>query len=61
MAIDEREKQREKQREKESSNVRPFNPRSPSSASKIDDRSPGGRATDRNVIDNDDDPGPSAA
>lgn len=56
MAIDERAKERERT----PSNIRPFIPRSPSSASKTD-HSSGGLAEDRNVVDSDDDPGPTAA
>ncbi len=63
MAIDERAKTQERW---ESSNVRPFIPRAASSAPHNKEGAPVSARTrslsrDRNVIDDDDDPGPSAA
>jgi hypothetical protein len=56
VAIDERAKERERV----PSNVGPFFPRTATSASKTQ-QSWGPRGRGRNVVDNDEDPGPSAA
>jgi hypothetical protein len=49
-----------KERERVPSNVRPFHPLTATSASKTE-QSSGPRGRGRNVVDNDEDPGPSAA